>query len=185
MNRKMLALSLGAVLVLAAAVLYGIGHKPVHDKAALPKQLAALAPQNPAKAAPAVAFSDAGGARHALSDYKGKYVLLNLWATWCAPCVAELPALARVSGAVPGLQVLAVNMDKTPVDAVAFLKSHNAGILGSLKDSDVVLMRSFQVVGMPTTVLIDPTGKVVAKAEGPAEWDAPESIEYFKSLTSS
>ncbi len=142
-----------------------------------------MALQKPAKAAPAVAFTDASGARHALAGYKGHYVLLNMWATWCGPCVAELPALTRLKAAVPGLTVLAVNMDKGKVDAAGFLKSHNAAPLGSLRDTDITLMRSFGAFGLPTTVLIDPKGKVVARAEGPATWDSPESITYFKSLS--
>ena len=145
----------------------------------MPRPLALL---KPAKAAPAVAFTDAKGVRHSLKDYQGKYVLLNMWATWCVPCVAELPALAKLQGAVPGLTVLAVNMDKGAVDAAGFLKSHNAASLGSLRDTDITLMRSFGAFGLPTTVLIDPKGKVIGRAEGPAEWASPEAISYFKSL---
>ena len=127
-----------------------------------------MAAEKPAKAAPAVAFTDAAGARHALAAYKGHYVLLNMWATWCAPCVAELPALTRLKASVPGLTVLAVNMDKGQVDAAGFLKSHNAASLGSLRDTDITLMRGFGAFGLPTTVLIDPKGNVVGRAEGPA-----------------
>ena len=64
--------------------------------------------------------------------FKGRYVLLNLWATWCAPCVAELPALARLQAFAPGLKVLAVNTDRGEVDAAAFLKSHHAGAAGAI-----------------------------------------------------
>jgi thiol-disulfide isomerase/thioredoxin len=162
------------------AVLYGIALAPVHAVPAMPKPMVS---QKPLKPAPAVAFSDAAG-RHALASYKGHYVLLNMWATWCLPCVAELPALTKLKAAVPGLTVLAVNMDRGQVDAAGFLKSHNAAALGSLRDTDVTLMRSFGAFGLPLTVLIDPKGNVIGRTEGPSEWATPESIAYFKSLTS-
>jgi thiol-disulfide isomerase/thioredoxin len=176
MNRKIRNTSLA---VLASGFLYGIGAPPVHAGPAMPKPMAA---QKPAKAAPAVAFSDAAG-KHSLASYKGHYVLLNMWATWCAPCVAELPALTRLKAAVPGLTVLAVDMDRGPVDAAGFLKTHKAAALGALRDTDITLMRSFGAFGLPTTVLIDPKGNVIGRAEGPATWDSPESVAYFKSLT--
>jgi len=166
--------------LLVLAVLYGTMAAPVHAGPAMPQPMAA---QKPAKTEPAVSFTDASG-RHALAAYKGHYVLLNMWATWCAPCVAELPALTKLQAAVPGLTVLAVNMDRGQVDAAGFLKSHNALSLGSLRDTDITLMRGFGAFGLPTTVLIDPKGKIVGRAEGPATWDAPESIAYFKSLKS-
>ncbi len=179
MNRKLLARP-GIRHALGLAFLYGTLAGPVHAAPAMPKPMVAL---KPLKAAPAVAFTDAAGARHPLAAYKGKYVLLNMWATWCAPCVAELPALTRLQAAVPGLNVLAVNMDRGKVDAAAFLKSHNAAALGSLRDTDITLMRSFGAFGLPTTVLIDAKGNVVGRAEGPSEWDSPEAIAYFKDVT--
>jgi thiol-disulfide isomerase/thioredoxin len=175
-NKTLLALTL-----VYGAVLYGTLAAPVHAGPAMPKPMAA---QKPAKTEPAVSFTDAAGTRHALSAYKGHYVLLNMWATWCAPCVAELPALTRLQAAVPGLTVLAVNMDRGQVDAAGFLKSHNASSLGSLRDTDITLMRGFGAFGLPTTVLIDPKGNVVGRAEGPATWDSPDSIAYFKGLKS-
>jgi thiol-disulfide isomerase/thioredoxin len=166
----------------ALAVLYGVGVAPVNAGPAGPKPLVAV---NPAKAAPAVTFTDAKGVRHALKSYRGKYVLLNMWATWCAPCVAELPALAKLKAAAPNITVLAVDLTgrkETPARADAFLKEHNAAGLGAAVDTESMFMRSFTAAVMPTTVLIDPKGRVVARAEGPAEWAAPASIAYFKSL---
>ena len=164
MTRKIRKASLVVLTVLAPGFLYGIGTLPVHAAPAMPKPMAA---QKPAKAAPAVAFTDAAGVRHPLASYKGHYVLLNMWATWCAPCVAELPALTRLKAAVPGLTVLAVNMDRGQVDAAGFLKSHNASSLGSLRDTDIALMKNFGAFGLPTTVLIDPKGNVVAPKARP------------------
>lgn len=168
-------------LSLVLAVLYGVGVAAVNAAPAMPKPMVA---ENAAKAAPAVTFTDGKGARRTLKDYRGKYVLLNMWATWCAPCVAELPALAKLKAAVPGITVLAVDLTKkeTPAKAEAFLKGHNAAALDANVDAGQMFMRSFVVPVMPTTVLIDPKGKVIARAEGPAEWASPASIAYFRSL---
>jgi thiol-disulfide isomerase/thioredoxin len=184
MTQKIL-ISLAVVIALVSGVLYGKGLLNVHHGLTPPASLAALAVEKSPKPAPAVTVADAAGGRHALADLKGHYVLLNLWATWCAPCVSELPALARLKMAVPGLKVMAVNVDSQKVDAAGFLKLHNAASLGTYADTDKMLMRSFLAVGLPLTVLIDPDGKVVARAEGPAPWDDDESIDYFKNLAGS
>ena len=179
---------LAAVLAVALGVLYGKGLMNVHHKAEIPPSLAALTPEKAPGAVPQIAFVDAAGTRHALGALKGRWVLLNMWATWCVPCVSELPALVRLKAQVPGLQVLAVDLtgrNETAAMSEAFLKTHQAGALGALVDADVTFMRSFAVVGLPTTILIDPQGKVYARAEGPAQWSAPESVDYFKDLVGS
>lgn len=180
MPKIRLLAGLGLLAVLACGVLYGIGYSPVHDK---PQRPAALVAQPGTPAAPAVAFTDAKGGRHSLSDFRGHYLVLNLWATYCAPCVAELPALARLKQAVPGLDVVAVDVGRDSPDvADAFLKSHKAGGLDTYSDTDIALIRAFRAVGLPVTVLIDPQGRVLFRAEGGAAWDAPDSIAYFKDL---
>ena len=178
---------LAAIFAVASGFLYGKGLLNVHQGDNPPATLAALALEKAPKSAPSIGFSDAGGVRHALSAFKGRYVLLNMWATWCAPCVSELPALAQLKSAVPSLAVVAVDLTghDTPAQAAAFLKGHHAGSLGSYVDDEVTLMRSFTVAALPTTILIDPNGKVIARAEGPAQWSAPESVDYFKNLAGS
>ena len=180
MTKKIL-LSLVVVAAIVSGVLYGKGLMAVHQPVPPP---AGLVAQKDPKTAPSVGFADASGSRHALSDFRGQYVLLNLWATWCAPCVSELPALASLKMQVPGLKVLAVNVyakDK-PADITSFLKAHKASLLGTLTDNDVTLERSFGAYGLPLTVLIDPSGKVVARTEGPAEWGSPQAVAYFKNM---
>jgi len=144
-----------------------------------------LKAEKPAKAAPALVFTDDRGVRHSLAQYRGRYLLLNMWATWCAPCVAELPALARLKAMAPNVTVLAVDLTgrkETPARAAAYLRDHHVAVLGANVDTDTVFMRSFIVAVMPTTLLIDPAGNVVARAEGPAEWASPSSVAYFQSL---
>jgi thiol-disulfide isomerase/thioredoxin len=168
-------------VLLAMGVLYGIG--PVHAKSAMPAPLEVDAKAPPV---PKAAFVDEKGGKHTIADFKGRYVLVNLWATWCAPCVKELPSLVKLQQAVPGLKVLAVDVGHDKPDAAAaFLKSHKADSLGVYVDTELALLHAFGAYGLPTTVLIDPKGKEVAKAQGPAEWDAPVFVAYFKSLAAS
>ncbi|MGD0142497.1 MAG: TlpA disulfide reductase family protein [Rhizomicrobium sp.] len=174
-----LAVVAGAALV----VLYVIFGRPVHAPGP-PAALAKLEPVAPTTL-PVVAFTDARGGRHTLAAFKGRYVLLNLWATWCAPCVRELPALAKLQSAMPpgGLAVVAVNVGRgNPADTLAFLKAHDASALTGYFDPDLGLMQVFGAFGLPLTVLFDPQGREIAHALGPADWDDPAAIAYFKSL---
>ncbi len=174
-------LALGAML----GVLYVLLSAPVHAVDRVPAALAKLKPLETAKPAPAVAVTDGAGKRHMLSEFKGRYVLVNLWATWCGPCVRELPALAALQSALPDkqLKVLAVNVGRTgAAETAAFLGAHKAGSLGVWLDANVALMRAFGAYGLPTSVLIDPQGDIVARAVGAAGWDAPAAIAYFKAL---
>jgi thiol-disulfide isomerase/thioredoxin len=182
---KKIIISLAVIAALALGVLYGKGLLSVHQGFQPPASLAVLQLEKAPKPAPDVHFTDAVGARQALDAFRGRYVLLNMWATWCGPCVNELPSLARLARFAPGLKVLAVDMDHEKVDAAAFLRNHGAGALPVYVDSDRMLLRSFVVPGLPTTILIGPDGKVIARAEGPADWGSQEAIAYFKRITGS
>jgi thiol-disulfide isomerase/thioredoxin len=186
MSRLRLTLIATSAIVIGAAlaVLYVIFGRAVHAPGP-PASLARLenvAPQS----VPGVAFVDAAGGRHMLAAFKGRYVLLNLWATWCAPCVQELPALARLQKAVPPgrLMIVAVNVGRgNAADTVAFLKAHDAAGLTTYFDPDLALMSVFGAVGLPLSVLVDPKGREVARAAGSVEWGDPAAIAYFKALT--
>jgi thiol-disulfide isomerase/thioredoxin len=172
-----------AVILIGAVVLYVMASGPVHA----PQSLAALAPTNPPVPVPDVAFTDGAGKRHLLSEFKGRYVLLNLWATWCGPCVKELPALEHLQEGAgsANFAVVPVNVGRSDVlDTAKFLMSHGAGKLSVNVDTTLALMRTLHVYGLPVTVLIDPHGRQVARADGPADWDAPDAIAYFKALAS-
>jgi len=182
---KKIIISLAVIAAVVMGVLYGKGLLSVHQGLEPPASLSALVLEKSPKPAPNVHFADAMGNRHALDAFQGRYVLVNLWATWCAPCVAELPSLARLAAHAPGLKVLAINTDHGKVDAAGFLKSHGAGSLPVYLDSERMMLRSFVVPGLPTTILVGPDGKVVARAEGPAEWGSKEAVAYFKRITGS
>jgi thiol-disulfide isomerase/thioredoxin len=150
-----------------------------------PASLAPFAADSGPQTVPAVAFNDSKANRVSLAQFKGRYVLLNLWATWCAPCVKELPSLARLQSALPKdrLEVIAVDVGRgTAADARSFLDAHDARSLATYVDSNLALLRAFGAYGLPLTVLIDPQGREVGRALGPATWDSPESIDYFRAL---
>ena len=174
-------MALGAVL----GVLYVILSGPVHAVDQVPPALAKLIPAKAPRSVPAVAFSDATGKRHLLSEFKGRYVLLNLWATWCNPCVRELPALAGLQAAVPPdrLKIVAVNVGRSNAgETAAFLRAHGAEALSVYLDTNVAMVRAFRAYGLPLSVLIDPQGREVARGFGGANWDTASAIAYFKAL---
>jgi thiol-disulfide isomerase/thioredoxin len=151
-----------------------------------PPALARLTASQKLAGTPDVDLTDVSGFHHSLAMLKGHYVLLNIWASWCAPCVAELPALARLAGALPDsrLSVLAVDEEKgANTIAAAFLKTHGADLLVPYADPGMAFSRAFHVYGYPTTILIDPDGYQIARATGPANWGDPAAIDYFRKLT--
>jgi thiol-disulfide isomerase/thioredoxin len=176
-----IAVAIGAAALLA--VLYWMTTVAVH---APPPALAPLKLTRPAKAVPAAAFAGADGKIHTLAEFKGRLVLLNLWAPWCAPCVTELPQLSALQKELGRgrLTVVAVNVGRsTTQETAAFLAEHGAGSLGVFRDSNVALLRAFGSGGLPVSVLIDAKGREIARADGPADWSAPESVRYLKRLS--
>jgi thiol-disulfide isomerase/thioredoxin len=175
--------TISAVLAAAALALLACG--PGHnDKAqagsGAPAKLKSEAP----KPVAGVAFADAGGRMHRLDEFRGRYLLLNLWATWCAPCVRELPALSRLQAATgtKTLQVVPVNVGRdTAAATAAFLAKHHVALPVYL-DNNSAFLHAFGAYGLPLTVLIDPQGREIARAIGAVSWDAPVAIAYFKSF---
>ena len=180
------AAALAVVVAGAAFVLYGMQPGAVHEQAGPPPALAPFALAAKPAPVPQVAIGDASGARLSLASFKGKYVLLNLWATWCAPCVKELPALAKLKAAASSgtFTVVAVDVGRnTAGEARTFLDAHDARALDTYVDSNIALLRAFNAFGLPLTVLIDPQGREIGRAVGPAQWDNTDAIAYFKSLS--
>jgi thiol-disulfide isomerase/thioredoxin len=170
----------------AAAALYVIHARPVHASGSPPPALSKLVPDTRSKTIPAVAFTDAGGERLSLATFHGHYVLLNLWATWCAPCVKELPALAHLHQALPGLTIIAVSEgQESAKDTAAFLKAHGAGDLAVYLDSNHAFLAAFGAFGLPLSALVAPSGLETARAIGPADWDDPDAIAWLRTSISS
>ena len=127
---------------------------------------------------PAIEFVDGDGATKSLADFKGKVVLLNIWASWCVPCREEMPALDKLEQELGGkdFAVVAVNIDKGgPDKARAFLAETGATHLGLYTDPTSKMFAVLKTVGMPTTLVLDRDGKEIGRLVGPADWSSPEA----------
>jgi thiol-disulfide isomerase/thioredoxin len=130
-------------------------------------------------------FSDGNGAEHKLSDFRGKVVLVNLWATWCAPCKIEMPGLNRLQGKLGGeaFTVLPISLDfGGPEKPKGFLETNKLNHLGLYQSPSTKLMQHFGAPGLPYTVLVDRKGREIARLAGPAEWDSPEAVALIKDV---
>jgi thiol-disulfide isomerase/thioredoxin len=174
---------------LAAVALYGIGSRnapaPEASSSGLPASMTKLqlTPGNPE--VPDAAFTDGEGRLVHVSDFRGRFVLLNMWAKWCPPCINELPALARAQAALPKDRIVVVAVDlehNEPAEVLEFLRAHGAQDLTPYVDRDLALMRSFKAYGLPLTVVIDPQGHEIARAFGPEEWDGKDALSYLRRL---
>lgn len=145
-------------------------------------QVAALQPADPPQSLKSLAFNGPDGKPMTIADHAGKTVLLNLWATWCAPCRAEMPALDALQKEKGGnaFEVVAVNVD-TGDDAKPkkFLKEIGVQTLGFYRDPTIALFNEAKTrglaLGLPVTMLIDADGCLIAHMNGPAEWSSPDA----------
>lgn len=129
-----------------------------------------------------IAFDDTDGRKTSIASFRGKTVLLNLWATWCVPCRAEMPSLDKLQSALGAkdFSVVAVNIDQTRLDKPKiFLKEIGADALPfySDKSGEIVqtLKQTQKIIGLPTSVLIGADGCEIGTMAGPAQWDSPEA----------
>jgi thiol-disulfide isomerase/thioredoxin len=129
-------------------------------------------------AVPQLAFVDAAGKPRSLAEWRGKVVLLNVWATWCAPCRHEMPALDKLKQAMGGkdFDVVALSTDRDGIaKAKAFLDEIKVTGLEPLVDTTSKSAAQLKVIGMPTTLLIDRDGREIGRLTGPAEWDSQDA----------
>lgn len=131
---------------------------------------------------PDFTFKDADGKELTLAQWKGRNVLLNIWATWCAPCREEMPALERLQKAFGGddFEVVTISVDQKGVPvARAFLEEIGVD-LPLYADPTTKTLSKLQGVGLPTTVLINADGKEVGRLLGPAAWDSPDAFRLIE-----
>jgi thiol-disulfide isomerase/thioredoxin len=130
-----------------------------------------------------IAFEDRTGTTLRFSDFRGKVVLLNLWATWCAPCRREMPTLDRLQAMLggPAFEVVALSVDREGIPAVAsFYEELGLEALAIYVDSSTTAMHALGALGLPSTLLLDPDGNEVGRLLGPAEWDSPEMVAFMR-----
>jgi thiol-disulfide isomerase/thioredoxin len=132
------------------------------------------------KAAPDFTVSDGSSSVH-LAGYRGRVVLLNFWATWCAPCIQEMPSLLELHHDRPDLAILAVSIDENPDAYSRFLVRHHVNLI-TVRDPDQKAAKLYHTEGWPETYIIDRQGFIRRKVVGPQDWNSPEIRAYLKSL---
>ena len=132
---------------------------------------------------PDIQFENGQGEAMSLTDFRGKVVLLNIWATWCAPCRREMPTLERLQADLggPDFEVVALSIDRKGLPVVKeFYEELGLQELGMYVDASAKAPRELSALGVPTTLLIDREGKEVGRLLGPAEWDSPEMVAFIR-----
>lgn len=128
-------------------------------------------------------FRDFYGNPITLADYSGKVVLLNIWATWCPPCRAEMPSIDRLAGAMEGddFAVIALSADRGEVERVAaFFKDIQVENLKVMHDRTSAVGRQAGALGLPVTLVLDRQGREIARMLGDASWDSPEAKAFLR-----
>ncbi len=134
-----------------------------------------------AKPIEAIQFEDADGQPRSLADFRGKIVLLNIWAAWCGPCRKEMPTLDRLQTALGGadFEVVALSIDRRTEAVRKFFTDVGIQKLTMYLDSSAKVTRQIGAVGLPTTLLIDREGREIGRLIGPAEWDSPDIAAFI------
>ena len=179
MRSALLKLALTAAILLNGAAF--ASSAPVAC-ASPPPALGRYQPAKEGKHIPTTAFMDADGHEKPLADLRGQGLVVNFWATWCAPCVKEMPALDRMAGAAPdrGLRVLALSADREGASVVRqFYDVNGIRHLPVAIDKMSRVARAIGIDGLPTTVLYDAEGRERGRITGVAEWDTPAAIAFL------
>lgn len=137
--------------------------------------------------APETPFEDENGLELTMSTFQGKVVLVNLWATWCAPCLKEMPTLDRLRGDMmsESFDVVAISVDKEGPDvAMSYLEDLEVSNLDFYIDENMKLNFDWEAYGLPTTILLDEEGREIGRLTGTAEWDAPQIERFLGSFAS-
>ena len=147
-------------------------------------QMAAFVFRKEPETLPEIKFQDADGQERTLADWRGKVVLLNLWATWCLPCRKEMPALDRLQSTLGSdqFQVVAISVDRTGLPgAKKFLEETKTPNLAVYADPTARLASTLRAAGLPATLLIDKEGREIGRLLGPAEWDGDAAKRLIQS----
>jgi peroxiredoxin len=172
-------------LLLGAAVVFvAVAVVLMSDVGAPPVVRGTMAPEFRLQRLATADAEPSGAGVIALSDLRGRVVLVNFWATWCEPCESEMPAMERLYDALPRdtFELIAVSIDDDPAAVEAFQGRYRLSFPIVL-DSDQAVYRSYQTMGVPESLLIDREGRIVERYVGPRAWDADEYVERIRALT--
>jgi len=147
-------------------------------------RLGEFIPSSPPVPAPTISLVDLAGNTVSLSEFAGRLVLINLWATWCEPCLREMPSLERLQSRLGDqITVVAISEDRGGGKTVEpFINKLGLKSFKTYLDPKSDAGRAFKVAGLPTSFLIDREGRVLGRIEGAAEWDSPKLLEVLKSV---
>ena len=185
------AIGLGLIIIALVVVASRSGPKDAAPVTAAAPAAEAPAPKESAfdwyepKEAPKTVFKDAGDADKTLADFAGKALVVNFWATWCAPCVKEMPTLDALQAQLGGdtFQVLTISQDREGATvAKPFMEKNGWKNLALYTESAARFQRDAGIRGLPTTIIIDKSGKEVGRVEGEVQWTSPAVVEKLKSL---
>jgi thiol-disulfide isomerase/thioredoxin len=160
-------------------------HTPVPDEMITLQPVTALKPADPPATPPEATFTDDAGTPHRIADFAGKGLIVNCWATWCLPCVAEMPALQALAQKVAGdkILVLPLSSDRGGADVVRkFYANHGITGLPVWLDPKAAASGAWGVAGLPTTLIIDRQGRERGRFEGAVDWAADATVAKIRQL---
>jgi thiol-disulfide isomerase/thioredoxin len=166
----------------AAALLIAMAGPRIEAAQELPQNLVV---HNAPKSVAPIEFEDKGGQARSLGDFRGKVVVLNIWATWCVPCRREMPALDRLQAALggPDFEVVPVSIDRGGIGAIrkfyADIAIHN---LAMYVDTSGQVLREIGAPGLPTTLILNRQGQEVGRILGAAEWDSAAIMQFLRPI---
>lgn len=185
MARSGTAMMAGRRALLAGAVTSAMSTLPRQGKADQPGVPQGFDPPRPL---PAFVFADASGRERTVADFRGEVLVINLWATWCPPCVAEMPTLDRLQAMLAGIgvRVLALSQDRGGAPVVTrFYEQTGVKHLGIWLDPRGAAARTLGARGLPTTLVVTRDGREAMRLVGEAEWDAPEMVQLIRTIAGS
>lgn len=133
-----------------------------------------------------IEFVDGEGRTTSFSAFEGKHLLVNFWATWCAPCVVELPSFERLGKKLKSdnIEIIAISLDmqRSQKEIKTFLENRTIGSFASYLDEKQYIQKNIRMRGIPTSFLISPSGEVTHIFEGDADWASPSAVGFFNSV---